>query len=238
MTTDVAEKVASLDLEKLSAQDVLAWGLNQFHAEVALAASFGAEDVVLIDMLVGIDPKARIFSLDTGRLPQATYDVMHAVQRKYGITIEVMFPDSTQVEDMVRAKGMNLFYDSIENRKECCRIRKVVPLKRALGTCKAWITGLRREQNVTRSDVRKVAVDESMGGIYKLNPLADWTSGMVWDYIKQHNVPYNALHDRQYPSIGCEPCTRAIKPGEDERAGRWWWENPDTKECGLHVKKA
>lgn len=235
MTTHVADKLAGIDFETMAGTQVLEWGLKEFHPRIALASSFGAEDVALIDMLVKINSKARVFSLDTGRLPQETYDVMHEIQRKYAITIEVMFPDATRVESMVRAKGMNLFYESIENRKECCGIRKVEPLKRALSTCAAWITGLRRDQNVTRATVNKVEVDADHGGILKLNPIADWTSKMVWDYIKQHAVPYNKLHDHGYPSIGCAPCTRAIKPGEDERAGRWWWENPDTKECGLHV---
>jgi len=235
LTTHVADKLAGIDFETMAAPQVLEWGLKEFHPRIALASSFGAEDVALIDMLVKINSKARIFSLDTGRLPQETYDVMHEIQHKYGITIEVMFPDATRVESMVRAKGMNLFYESIENRKECCGIRKVEPLKRVLSTCAAWITGLRRDQNVTRATVNKVEVDADHGAILKLNPIADWTSKMVWDYIKQHGVPYNKLHDRGYPSIGCAPCTRAVKPGEDERAGRWWWERPDTKECGLHV---
>ncbi len=237
MTTAVAEKYAGIDFEKMTAQELLAWGLKEFGSKIALASSFGAEDVILIHMLQNIDKKARIFSLDTGRLPQATYDVMHEIQHKYSITLEVMFPDNQKVETMVRAKGMNSFYESIENRKECCNIRKVEPLKKVLSTCDAWITGLRRDQNVTRNAVAKVEIDKGFGGIWKLNPIAEWTSKMVWDYIKQHDVPYNKLHDKSYPSIGCEPCTRAIKPGEDERAGRWWWENPDSKECGLHVKK-
>lgn len=237
MATAVAEKYAGVDFEKMTAQELLAWGLKEFGQKVALASSFGAEDVILIHMLQNIDKKARIFSLDTGRLPQATYDVMHEIQHKYGIAIEVMFPDTEKTQAMVRAKGMNSFYESIENRKECCGIRKVEPLKKVLATCDAWITGLRRDQNVTRTAVAKLEIDKGFGGIWKLNPIADWTSKMVWDYIKQHDVPYNKLHDRNYPSIGCEPCTRAVKPGEDERAGRWWWENPDSKECGLHAKK-
>ncbi len=237
MTTNVADRMTGVDFEKMNSQELLAWGLKEFGNKIALASSFGAEDVVLIDMIVKIRKDARIFSLDTGRLPQATYDVMHEIQHKYGIAIEVMFPDTEKTQAMVRGKGMNSFYESIENRKECCNIRKVEPLKKLLATCEAWITGLRREQNVTRAAVAKAEVDKGFGGILKLNPLADWTSKQTWDYIKEHGVPYNKLHDRNYPSIGCEPCTRAIKAGEDERAGRWWWENPDSKECGLHVKR-
>ena len=237
MSTNVADRMTGVDFEKMSAQELLAWGLKEFGNKIVLASSFGAEDVVLIDMIVKIKKDARIFSLDTGRLPQATYDVMDACRAKYGINYEVMFPDTEKTQAMERTKGMNSFYESIENRKECCNIRKVEPLKKILATSEAWITGLRREQNVTRAAVAKCEVDKGFGGILKLNPLAEWTSKQTWDYIKEHAVPYNKLHDMNYPSIGCEPCTRAIKPGEDERAGRWWWENPDSKECGLHVKR-
>lgn len=237
MSTNVADRMTGVDFEKMTAQELLGWGLKEFGNKIVLASSFGAEDVVLIDMIVKIRKDARIFSLDTGRLPQATYDVMDACRAKYGINYEVMFPDTEKTQAMERAKGMNSFYESIENRKECCNIRKVEPLKKILATSEAWITGLRREQNVTRAAVAKCEVDKGFGGILKLNPLAEWTSKQTWDYIKANEVPYNKLHDMGYPSIGCEPCTRAIKPGEDERAGRWWWENPDSKECGLHVKR-
>lgn len=220
-----------------SAEEVLRWALSELHPQVALASSFGAEDVVVIDLMVKINPKARVFTLDTGRLPQETYDVMDKIREKYKIGIETYFPNTAAVEKMVNEKGYNLFYHSIENRKECCGIRKVEPLGRALKGLKGWITGLRREQAVTRTGVSKVEVDDGHGGIYKINPIADWTRQQVWDYIKKNKVPCNALHDRGYPSIGCDPCTRAVKPGEDERAGRWWWERPEQKECGLHVKK-
>lgn len=238
MPTTMADRMTGIDFEKMDATQLLEWGLKEFGSRVALSCSFGAEDVVLVDLLMKIDPKARVFSLDTGRLPQATYDVMAEIRARYNLAIEVFFPETAATEKMVREKGMNLFYESIENRKLCCNVRKVQPLKRALSTVDAWITGLRRDQNVTRSNTPKVEVDTGFGGILKLNPLATWTTQDVSDYIKKHNVPYNKLHDRGYPSIGCEPCTRAVKPGEDERAGRWWWENPDTKECGLHVKPA
>lgn len=224
-------------LESQGAEEVLRWAFERYHPRIALASSFGAEDVVLIDMMTKLNPKARIFTLDTGRLNQETYDVMDRIREQYGVQIEVMFPRAEAVEAMVREKGMNLFYDSIENRKECCGVRKVEPLNRALRELDAWITGLRRQQSVTRTEVAKVEVDESHNKIVKVNPLADWSRDQVWDYIHKNSVPYNKLHDLGYPSIGCAPCTRAVKPGEDERAGRWWWENPDTKECGLHVKK-
>ena len=225
------------EFETKGAEEVLRWALQTYHPRIALASSFGAEDVVLIDMMVKINPNARIFTLDTGRLNQETYDVMDRIREKYRIKIEVMFPKSDAVEQMVRAKGMNLFYDSIENRKECCGVRKVEPLNRALWDLDAWITGLRRQQSVTRTQVSKVEIDEAHNKMVKVNPLTDWTGDQVWDYIKKNGVPYNKLHDMGYPSIGCAPCTRAVKPGEDERAGRWWWENPETKECGLHVRK-
>ena len=223
-------------LESKSAQEIVAWALKAFGSRVALASSFSAEDVAIIDMMVTVSPKARIFTLDTGRLNQETYDVMDKIREKYKVSIEVMFPKADAVEAMVREKGVNLFYHSVENRKRCCGIRKVEPLNRALATVDAWITGLRRDQVVTRGSVKNVDIDHDHGGIAKINPLAEWTWDQTMAYVKQHGVPYNLLHDQGYPSIGCAPCTRAIKPGEDFRAGRWWWEQPEQKECGLHVK--
>lgn len=222
--------------DNLSAQEILKDALEKYGDKVALASSFGAEDVVVIDMMMKIDPAATVFTLDTGRLNQETYDVMDAVRRKYGLSVKTMFPEATAVAEMVEKAGFNLFYDSLENRKLCCKVRKVLPLRRALGELDAWITGLRREQAVTRADLHTVEWDEGFG-LLKLNPIANWTEADVWNYIKENEVPYNALHDRGYPSIGCQPCTRAIKPGEDVRAGRWWWETPEQKECGLHVKQ-
>lgn len=227
------------DLEVLPAQELLEWALNNFHPRLALASSFQAEESVLIDMacrLQGSD--FRVFTLDTGRLNQETYDCMDAMRERYGIHVEVFFPDAARVEDTVREHGLNLFYKSVDFRKLCCDIRKVQPLNRALEDLDAWMTGLRREQAPTRTEVRKVEIDKSHGGIAKINPLVDWSHKQVWDYIRENKVPYNKLHDLGYPSIGCAPCTRATKPGEDIRAGRWWWENPDTKECGLHVSPA
>ena len=224
------------DLEPASAETILRWTLDNFAPKVALACSFQAEESVLIDMMHGLrGADFRIFTLDTGRLNQETYDCMDAIRRRYGVSVEVFFPDTIKVQDMVRTHGLNLFYDSVEQRKLCCAVRKVEPLQRALKDLSAWMTGLRRDQAVTRNDVGKVEIDEDHGGIVKINPLADWSHDQVWQYIGDHNVPFNRLHTQGYPSIGCAPCTRAVQPGDDLRAGRWWWENPETKECGLHI---
>ncbi len=223
--------------EVMPAQDVVRLACERFGRNVALSSSFGAEDMVLIDMLMRADANGRIVTLDTGRLPQETYNVMDAAREKYGVTIEVLFPQAEAVQSMVAEHGLNLFYHSVEFRKMCCGVRKMEPLKRALAGLDAWITGLRRDQSVTRTAVHKVEWDEG-NQLIKLNPLVDWTHEDVWKYIREHNVPYNALHDRGYPSIGCGPCTRAVQPGEHERAGRWWWEHPETKECGLHVSQS
>lgn len=217
-------------------QEVLEWAVNQFGDRLTLASSFGAEDVVLIDMLSKITVSPRIFFLDTGRLHQETYDVLERVRSRYGIKVEIFFPETKAVEKLVREKGPNSFYNSVEDRKECCRVRKVEPLSRALVGMDAWITGLRRSQSATRLDLCKIELDKAHGGILKINPLVDWSEEDVWRYIREHDVPYNLLHDRGFPSIGCAPCTRAVLPGEDIRAGRWWWELPEHKECGLHSK--
>jgi phosphoadenosine phosphosulfate reductase len=228
------EKLAD-EFESKSAQQILKWAIDAFGTKIALASSFGAEDVVIIDMMAKTDKsRAKVFTLETGRLNQETYDAMDAIRVRYGIPIDAYFPDQKEVEEMIRSKGMNLFYESVENRKLCCEIRKVHPLNRALATLDGWITGLRRDQVATRSTTKKIELDAAHGGIIKLNPIADWSSDMVWDYIHKNNVPYNKLHDNGFPSIGCEPCTRAVMPGDDPRAGRWWWENAAAKECGLH----
>jgi phosphoadenosine phosphosulfate reductase len=222
-----------------STTDILSWSFAKFHPRLALACSFQAEGSVLIDLIHRLRGNDfRLFTLDTGRLNQETYDCMEAIRARYAIEVEVFFPHAAQVEDMVRQHGMNLFYDSIEKRKLCCGIRKVEPLKRALNGLDCWMTGLRREQAITRTEVQKVEIDQEHGGIVKINPLVDWTGRQVWDYIRQNKLPYNRLHDRGYPSIGCAPCTRAVQAIEESRAGRWWWENPETRECGLHVKSA
>lgn len=225
---------AGVKLDKASPQEVLRWALSTFGRSIALAWS-GAEDVAVLDMMYRIDPKAaRVFTLDTGRLNPETYELIDEVQSKYRITVEILFPDAAAVEKMVAEKGVNLFYRSLENRKECCGVRKVEPLNRKLGTLDGWITGLRRTQAVTRGKLAKVELDFAHDKIVKVNPLADWTTAQVFEYLKANGVPTNKLHAQGYPSIGCAPCTRPVKPGEDERAGRWWWENPDSKECGLH----
>ena len=224
------------EFDDKSAEEVIEWALQKYGNRVALACSFGAEDMVLVDMIAKIDPSARIFTLDTGRLAQESYDVMDEARERYGVVFEVYCPQAGAVEEMERAHGPNLFYQSIDRRKLCCNVRKMEPLKRALTGLDAWITGLRREQAVTRTDTGKVERDEG-NDLVKINPLADWTEERTWAYIKANNVPYNALHDRGYPSIGCAPCTRAVAPGEDVRAGRWWWESPDQKECGLHARE-
>ena len=233
-----AEEVAEVNARfaEGSAQDVLKWGLERFGSRISLSSSFGAEDVVLIDMLWRLDPSARVFTLDTLRLPTETYQVMDRIQARYGIKVEVFYPKLDSVAAMVEEHGFNLFYRAIEFRKLCCGVRKVEPVERALKELDAWTSGLRRDQVVTRADTGKVELDEAHPGLVKLNPLADWTSDMVWDYIRAYDVPYSELHDKDYPSIGCAPCTRAVLPGEDPRAGRWWWEDdPNAKECGLHV---
>jgi phosphoadenosine phosphosulfate reductase len=215
-------------------QEILRWSLSTFGRGAALAWS-GAEDVAVLDMMWRLDPKAtRVFTLDTGRLNPETYELIDEVRRKYALEIEVLFPEAGAVERMVREKGVNLFYQSVENRKLCCQVRKVEPLNRVLSTLDGWITGLRRGQAVTRGRVQKVELDRPHGGIVKVNPLADWTTAQVFDYLKANGVPTNRLHAQGYVSIGCAPCTRAVRPGEDERAGRWWWEDPGQKECGLH----
>ncbi len=216
-------------------QTVIGWALEQFHPRIALASSLQAEDMVILDIAWKINPGIRVFTLDTGRLHEETYATMERIREKYGVAIESYFPDREAVEALEREKGFYSFRRSVEERKLCCGIRKVEPLGRALQGLDAWITGLRREQAVTRTTVGKVEFDGGQGGTIKVNPLADWSGKQVWEYIRSHHVPYNALHDLGYPSIGCAPCTRAIKPGEDIRAGRWWWEIPEGKECGLHV---
>ncbi len=227
------------DFDRASPEIVLEWALDKFSPDVALACSFQAEESVLIDMMSRIcGTDFRIFTLDTGRLNQETYDCMDAIRERYGVSVEVYFPDALKVQDMVRSRGLNLFYNSIEERKLCCAVRKVEPLNRALQGLAAWMTGLRREQAMTRAEVRKVELDADHGHIVKINPLVDWSHDDVWNYIHTRNVPFNRLHRKGYPSIGCAPCTRAVQPGEDSRAGRWWWENPETKECGLHVRSA
>ena len=233
------EDLRELQLEHLGKSPELI--LSSFHDtygdDLVLASSLGAEDQVLTHMLLKINPKARIFVLDTGRLHQETYDVMALTMARYGMRYEVHFPDRDAVETLVSEKGPNSFYESLENRKACCAIRKVAPLRRALQGVDAWVTGQRKDQSTTRTTLEEIEWDGAHHCI-KLNPLADWTHADVWAYIEEHDIPVNYLHKKGYPSIGCAPCTRAVKPGEDQRAGRWWWESSDGKECGLHVQDA
>ncbi|MFW2556020.1 phosphoadenylyl-sulfate reductase [Aliarcobacter butzleri] len=222
------------ELENKTTIDVIAYFLDNFK-NVALSSSLAAEDQVLTDILLKKNKNASIFTLDTGRLHPETYDVMDATNLKYGIKINVFFPDNENVQKLYKTQGVNGHYESIENRKNCCNIRKIEPLKRALKDVEVWVTGLRASQSVTRTDMPLVEWDENFN-VIKVNPLINWSQEDVWDYIKTNKVPYNKLHDQGFPSIGCAPCTRAIKDGEDIRAGRWWWENPEHKECGLHKK--
>jgi len=231
------QAVPATELEGMRAEEIVKWAAERYGERLTLACSFGAEDVVLLDMITRAVHNPRVFVLDTGRLHQETYNVMDRCRNRYNLNFEVYCPRNDLLERLLRDKGPNSFYASVDDRKECCFVRKVEPLRRALSNVDAWITGLRREQSVTRSLISKAEIDEAHGGILKLNPLADWSHEQVWEYIKANDVPYNDLHDRGFPSIGCVPCTRAIEPGEDIRAGRWWWEAPEHKECGLHTKR-
>lgn len=220
------------------ADDLLAWALEAFHPGIALASSFSREDIAIVAMMVRIRPDARVFALDTGRLNEETYEAAEAIRKALGVRIEWHFPERAAVEDLEGSKGLYSFRESLENRHECCRIRKVEPLGRALSGLGAWITGQRRAHGVTRAELPVIERDEAHGGILKINPLARWTDGQVEAFLRERNLPYNRLHDAGYPSIGCAPCTRAVLPGEDPRAGRWWWERPEHKECGLHERPA
>lgn len=224
------------DTAGFDALGLLKYAAGRFAGRIALASSLSAEDQVLTDMLCRIGGKVGIFTLDTGRLPEETYGVLEATRRRYNVEVEVLFPERKAVEEMVKKHGPNLFYGSIEARKLCCTVRKIEPLVSKLGRLDAWICGLRAEQSLTRTGLQRIEWDGKFG-LLKVSPLADWTTEQVWDYIRSNDVPYNELHDKGYPSIGCEPCTRAVQKGEDIRTGRWWWEQPQNKECGLHLSK-
>ncbi len=208
-----------------------------FGRKVAFSTSLGAEDQVITRMLSVFPNQVSIFTLDTGRMFQECYDILEITRQKYNLDIRVFFPDQAEVEAMVAEDGPNLFYKSVEKRKRCCGIRKINPLSRALAGKKIWITGLRREQSVTRNSLELVEYDPDFK-LHKINPLLNWTAGDVWNYIDLHKIPVNELHARGYPSIGCMPCTRPVKPGDDIRSGRWWWEHPENRECGLHTNKS
>jgi len=219
------------DLESLSAVELLRWALTSYAEQFAISTSFQKEGMVIVDMAARVGIPFRVFTLDTGRLPQETHEMIDAVRERYGVAVEVVVPDAAEVEAMVREHGTNLFYRSVELRKRCCEVRKVLPLERKLREFQAWATGLRRSQGETRAGVRKA---EAVDGRVKLSPLADWSGAQVDEYTRAHGVPVHPLYARGYTSIGCGPCTRAVEAGESERAGRWWWEESAHKECGIH----
>ncbi|MCD6113084.1 MAG: phosphoadenylyl-sulfate reductase [Bacteroidales bacterium] len=223
-------------LQASKPEEIIKYFLNTYKNKIVFASSLGLEDQIILKIISDIDRKTNIFTLDTGRLFPETYDLIQRSESRYKIKIKIYFPDAEKVEQMVNTKGINLFYNSIEDRKLCCKIRKLDPLKRALKNFDVWICGLRKEQSVTRTDLQIVEWDEN-NKMLKVNPLINWTYLQVREYIKNNKIPYNPLHDKGFPSIGCQPCTRAITDNEDIRSGRWWWENPETKECGLHVKE-
>jgi thioredoxin-dependent adenylylsulfate APS reductase len=220
--------------EHAQAQDLLGWAIERFHPRLAISAAGGVDGMVLLDMAWRIDPSIRVFTLDTGRLPQETYSLFEEVRDRYGIEVEFETPDTQELSAMLTRRGPDLMFGSVEGRLRCCEVRKVEPLKRKLATLDAWVAGLRREQWSSRSNIAKVEIDRSHGGVVKLNPLADWTLDRVWDYVREHDVPSHELFHHGYTSIGCAPCTRPVLPGEPERAGRWWWEDDVAKECGMH----
>jgi phosphoadenosine phosphosulfate reductase len=226
-------KEYNLKLKDATAEEIITFFAKEFHGKMCFSSSLGLEDQVIAHMIASQQAAVPVFTLDTGRMFQETYSLIDRTRERYNVEIKVFFPDAADVEEMVRTRGMNLFYKSIENRQFCCKLRKIDPLKRALKGMSAWICGLRRSQSVTRQDINIVDWDDE-NSLVKINPLIAWELDQVWDYIRKNNVPYNPLHDKGYPSIGCLPCTRAVKPGDDIRSGRWWWEDPDKKECGLH----
>lgn len=233
LTEDLVNSVKAKTTAVLA---LLRQACQQFPS-ITFANSLGAEDMLLSDLILREKLAISIFSLDTGRLPPETYELMQALEQKYQTKLKIYFPQADAVEHYVQQHGINAFYQSIEMRKACCQMRKVEPLRRALQGKQAWITGMRAEQSATRANLPHQEFDAG-NGLEKFNPLSDWHENEVWAYIRMYDVPYNKLHDAFYPSIGCAPCTRAVAMGEDVRAGRWWWEDPTSKECGLHVKKS
>jgi len=238
MTRLVLHEVMDLNarFRGASPEQVLVFAAATFGGRLAVASSLGLEDVVVIDLLSRLPKPPRIFFLDTGRLNPETYDTLAALRQRYGLPIETYFPRAETVETFVNTHGPNAFYESLELRKACCAVRKLEPLARALVGADAWVTGLRGDQAATRTGLERFELDPTHGGILKINPLADWSQEQTWAHVRTHEVPYNRLHDQGFPSIGCAPCTRAVAPGEDIRAGRWWWEAPEHKECGLHAR--
>jgi len=229
----MSKTIPQLPVE-VTPQEILKAGADAAQGEVKLACSFSIEDVVIIDMIKEIGLPIGIFALDTGRLNEETYEVADAITERYGIPIDWYFPRNEAVEKLERGKGLFSFRESLDNRHECCRIRKVEPLGRALRGLAGWVTGLRREQSVTRTGLAPIELDEANGGIFKINPLLEWSEQQVLDYARERAIPVSRLYALGYRSIGCAPCTRPVAPGEHARAGRWWWEDPEHKECGLH----
>lgn len=236
MTIDDSNISALVDIfDDLTAENILKWALQKFGSKIALITSFQSEGMILLDMAAKINPKVRVVTIDTGRLHEETYGFMEQVRLHYGVEIEVHFPDSQEVHEMVSRHGINLFYKNVDSRLACCRVRKVHPLRRILRGLDAWITGLRRQQSTFRLNTQKIEVDHNNRNLVKVNPLAGWTDAEVSAYIEKHGVPKHPLYGQGYTSIGCAPCTRPVENGEHNRAGRWWWET-GVKECGLHCR--
>ena len=225
----------SVEFEGVHPQDMLEWAFERFAPSIALSTAFQVDGVALIDMAAELDPEVRVFSVDTGRMPAETFELIEQLRERYpSMQLELLAPDPAHLQRLVSRNGPNLFYRSVEQRLLCCNVRKVQPLTRHLHGLDAWITGLRRDQWASRAEIRKVEIDHDHGAIVKLNPLAEWTEDEVWDYVRERGVPTHPLYERGYSSIGCAPCTRATQPGEPARAGRWWWESNAPKECGIH----
>jgi phosphoadenosine phosphosulfate reductase len=225
----------SVELEGEEPETVLEWALERFSPRIALSTAFQIDGVALLDMAYAIDPGIRVFSVDTGRLPDETFELIERLRERYPeLALDLLAPNAVHLGRMVARNGPNLFYRSVDDRLLCCNVRKVQPLVRYLAGLDAWITGLRRDQWATRTNIRKVEIDHDHGAIVKLSPLAEWTEEEVWEYVREHDVPYHPLYDRGYTSIGCAPCTRPVEPGDPLRAGRWWWEQNAPKECGIH----
>jgi phosphoadenosine phosphosulfate reductase len=229
-------ELLNLDLEQKAAgvRERLSAAVRT-HGRVVYSNSLGAEAMVLTDIIWTHVPGIDMFSIDTGRLHQETYDLLEKLERRYKRSLRLVYPDAQALEQLVSAQGVNGFYHSLDARLSCCRVRKVEPFKRAIEGYTAWVTGVRREQSAARAQAQWVEWDAD-NGLYKVSPLLDWSETEIWQYIRARKLPYNSLHDRQFPSIGCHPCTRAIQPGESRRAGRWWWEQPESRECGLHPR--
>lgn len=224
----------AIEFDSESPEALIEWAFERWGEQLGFCTSFQAEGMVLLDMAWQINPDVHVFTVDTGRLHEESYEFIDRVRDHYGINIQVYFPDTLQIEAMVGNHGANLFYKSVPSRLTCCNVRKVEPIRRALEGLNGWVTGLRRDQWASRANIRKIEIDHDHGGLAKISPLADWTLDEVWSYIDTYDVPKHPLYVQGYTSIGCAPCTRIVQPGEDLRAGRWWWETNAPKECGMH----